>query len=390
MSEVPLAVPDRAALDEVQRLCEIDDPYAHGPEFDALFVRALAQSARWHRDRSPFYRQLLRSRGFAPEDLRSMDDAARLPFVLANFFKTHEVLSVPPEQVAARFTSSGTSGQKSQMFFDRWSLGAGQRMLDRVFAHFGWIEPASPVRYLLLSYETGADEGLGTAYTDNYLCRYAPAREVFHALRRDGRGGHEFDAFGAIERLERWAAEGLRVRVFGYPAFLQFTLERLRDLRRPPLRLHEKSLVFLGGGWKGHAERAISKEELYAEASRRLGIADERLRDGFGSVEHPIPYVECARHRFHVPVWARVFIRDARSLEPVGFGRPGLLHLVSPYITSSPAHSVLMSDLATLRPGAECGCGIATPFFVVHGRAGVSKNRSCAIAAAELLARSDA
>ncbi len=387
MSELALAVPDARALEAVQRLCEISDPYAHGPEVDALFALAMNEITRWHGERSPFYGKLLASRGFKAEDVRAVEDCARVPFVLANFFKTHEVLSIPREEVAGHFTSSGTTGQKSQMFFDRWSLGAGQRMLDRVFEHYGWVEPATPTNYLLYSYETESDSKLGTAYTDNYLCRYAPAHAVFHALRRDGAGGHEFDAFGAIERLERWEKDGLRVRIFGYPAFLQFTLQRLRDLGRPPLKLSEKSLVFLGGGWKGHADRAIPKAELYAQVSRQLGIPDHRLRDGFGSVEHPIPYVECASHRFHVPVWSRVFIRDPRTFSVLGFGRPGLLHFVSPYITSAPAHSVLMGDLATLFPGGDCACGVQTPFFIVSGRAGVSKNKSCAVAAAELLAR---
>jgi phenylacetate-coenzyme A ligase PaaK-like adenylate-forming protein len=387
VSEAPLAVPDARALAAVQRLCEIADPYACGPAVDALFALAMNEITRWHGERSPFYGNLLGSRGFKPEDVRSVDDCARVPFVLANFFKTHEVLSIPRDRIVGHFTSSGTTGQKSQMFFDRWSLGAGQRMLDRVAERNGWLEPAVPTNYLLYSYETEPDSKLGTAYTDHYLCKYAPAHDVFHALRRDGRGGHEFDVFGAIERLERWDKEGRRVRIFGYPAFLHFTLQRMRDLGRPPLQLSDKSLVFLGGGWKGHADRAIPKAELYAETTRRLGIPSERLRDGFGSVEHPIPYVECASHRFHVPVWSRVYIRDARTLEPVGWGRPGLLHFVSPYITSAPAHSVLMGDLATLFPGSGCPCGIKTPFFVVHGRAGTGRNKSCAIAAAELLAR---
>lgn len=387
MKEASFAVPDPSALAAVAGLCVIPAPYAAGPEVDALFARAMSEIVRWHGERSPFYRNVLAARGFKPEHVRTVEDCARVPFVLASFFKTHEVLSIPRKSVFGHFTSSGTSGQKSQMFYDEWSLRSGQRMLDWIAEHNGWVEPKSKVNYLLYSYETEAGSKLGTAYTDNYLCRYAPAKSVFTALRRDGAGGHEFDVFGCLETLERYERDGLPVRIFGFPAFLSFTLERMRALGRRNLKLHKKSLVFLGGGWKGHADRAIPKGELYEQAARQLGLLDSRVRDGFGSVEHPIPYVECSAHRFHVPVWSRVFIRDARTLEVLGFGRPGLLHFVSPYITSAPAHSVLMGDLATLFPGNKCSCGIRTPFFVVHGRAGTSKNKSCAIAAAELLAR---
>jgi phenylacetate-coenzyme A ligase PaaK-like adenylate-forming protein len=380
-----LQVPDPSKLSGVQALCEIPDPYRADSEAERLFTEAMLECTRWHGERCDFYGRLLKTTGFNPGLIRSAADTAQIPFVLANFFKTHEVLSIPRADVFGHFTSSGTTGQKSQVFFDFWSLKAGQRMLDWIVEKNGWVTPSTPTHYLLYSYETEPDSKLGTAYTDNYLCKYAPVKSVFHALRRTGTDSHEFDVFGCIEQLKRFATDGLPVRIFGYPAFLYFTLKRMRDLGMPPLRLSQDSLVFLGGGWKGHASQAISKTQLYVEVGGQLGIPDHRIRDGFGSVEHPIPYVECDHHQFHVPVWSRVFIRDLKTLEVLGTGRPGFLHFVSPYITSMPAHSVLMGDLATLHDGASCPCSLKTPYFVVHGRAGVSKNKSCAVAAAELL-----
>jgi phenylacetate-coenzyme A ligase PaaK-like adenylate-forming protein len=385
--DAPLRVPDTEKLASVQRLCELSDPFAHGPARDELYVRAMLESVAWHRGRSDFYNKHAVANGFKPDEIRTVADCARIPFVLANFFKSHEVLSIPKEEVFAHFTSSGTTGQKSQIFFDQWSMRSGQRMLDWIFERSGWNTPGRRTNYLLYSYETEPDSKLGTAYTDHFLCKYAPAADIFLALRRNGTGGHDFDVFGCIERLKRYEREGLPVRIFGFPAFLYFTLKRMRDLGVPDLKLSPESLVFLGGGWKGNADQAIAKTELYAQIHRQLGIPDERLRDGFGSVEHPIPYVECARHQFHVPVWSQVFIRDVRTLEVLDFGKQGFLHFTSPFITSMPAHSVLMGDLASLFPGRDCGCGLDAPYFVVHGRAGTSKNKSCAIAAAELLGK---
>lgn len=383
----PLSVPDPARLSSVQRLCELKDPYAFGAQAQRLFVKAMAESVEWHRKRSPFYRELISRSRFKTSQLKTVADCARVPFVLANFFKRHEALSIPKDGVFAHFTSSGTTGQKSQIFFDSWSFRSGQRMLDRIFEYHGWVTPEEPANYLLYSYEVEAGSKLGTAYTDNYLCKYAPVKVAFSALRSTGAGSHEFDVFGCIERLKRYEREGLPVRIFGFPAFLYFTLKRMRELKLAPLRLSDRSLVFLGGGWKGHAEQSISKKELYAQIVAQLGIPDARIRDGFGSVEHPIPYIECERHQFHVPVWSQVYIRDVRTLETLSYGQKGFLHLVSPYITSMPAQSVLMGDLASLYPGKSCPCRLGTPYFTVHGRAGTSKNRSCAMAAAELLGK---
>ncbi|MGW5284280.1 LuxE/PaaK family acyltransferase [Streptomyces collinus] len=378
----PVEVPDLAALGHVQQLCDLAEPYAHGRAADELFAAAMAETNAWHAGRSSFFAALLDDP--AETAAPTVGDEVRTPLVPAAFFKRHEVLSVPREDVFLHLTSSGTTGQKSQMFFDEWTIRSAQRMVARIFDHYGWITPDQPVNYLLYSYEPAPALKLGTSFTDNYLCDFAPARHTTHALRHTGTG-HEFDVNGCIAALHRYAEDDVPVRLLGFPAFLYFTLERMRAMGLPPLRLPEGSLVVLGGGWKGHADRQIAKDAFYAEVSERLGIPGDRIRDTFGSVEHCVPYVECAEHRLHVPVWSRAAVRDTGTLRPLPYGERGFLHLVSPYITSVPAHSVVMGDLASLHPGEECPCPSSTDWFTVHGRAGVSRNRSCAVAAAELM-----
>ncbi|AGS67282.1 acyl-protein synthetase LuxE [Streptomyces collinus] len=378
----PVEVPDLAALGHVQQLCDLAEPYAHGRAADELFAAAMAETNAWHAGRSSFFAALLDDP--AETAAPTVGDEVRTPLVPAAFFKRHEVLSVPREDVFLHLTSSGTTGQKSQMFFDEWTIRSAQRMVARIFDHYGWITPDQPVNYLLYSYEPAPALKLGTSFTDNYLCDFAPARHTTHALRHTGTG-HEFDVNGCIAALHRYAEDDVPVRILGFPAFLYFTLERMRAMGLPPLRLPEGSLVVLGGGWKGHADRQIAKDAFYAEVSERLGVPGDRIRDTFGSVEHCVPYVECAEHRLHVPVWSRAAVRDTGTLRPLPYGERGFLHLVSPYITSVPAHSVVMGDLASLHPGEECPCPSSTDWFTVHGRAGVSRNRSCAVAAAELM-----
>lgn len=380
-----ISVPDRERLAAVEALCELRNPYDASPEADALFVRSMREIVAWHAERSPFYGRVLAARGFDPASIRTVSDCAAIPSVPAEFFKQHEVLSVSPDRISVTATSSGTTGQKSQMFFDDWSMGSARRLVEFVFRSLGWYTPDSPASYVLYTYEVESGSKLGTAMTDNFLCSFAPAKDVFYALRRTGSGGFDFDVFGCIERFRALASSSTPVRIFGFPAFLFFTLQRMKNLGMAPVKLPPGSLVFLGGGWKGHADQAVSPAALYALVTEMLGIPDERIRDGFGAVEHCVPYVECKRHRFHVPVWSRVFVRDVGSLAPLGYGEKGFLHFVSPYMTSVPAHSVMMGDLVSLYPGASCGCGIETPYFVVHGRAGTSKNKSCAVAASELL-----
>ncbi|MEV8021846.1 acyl-protein synthase [Streptomyces sp. NPDC086554] len=381
----PLSVPDPERLAHVQQLGDVRDPYATGTDVDELFTSALDEICRWHAERSAFYRSAWNerlSRDEAP--LRTPDDATRLPLIHANFFKAHEVVSIAPEQVAMHLTSSGTSGQKSQMFFDRWSIGSVMRMAAFVLDHYGFVTPEQPNNYLLYSYEPTDRLNLGTAFTDDFLCDLAPVNQRAYALRAVG-DEHIFDAFGCVSTLLRYAEQALPVRLLGFPSFLWFTLERMRAMGIPPLKLRPDSFVYLGGGWKGHTGRQISKHELYDRVEEQLGIPQERVRDSYGAVEHGVTYAECARHNLHAPVWSRIFARDVATLHPLRYGEKGYLHCVAPFMTSVPVHSVLMGDLVSIHPGSECGCGLRTPWFEIHGRAGTSTNRSCAVAAAELL-----
>mgnify|MGYP000847641311 FL=1 len=381
----PLNPPDPVRLATVAELCALPDPYRHDAASDELFVRAMREICAWHIAHCPFYARLTALLRFAPERLETVADCATIPPIHANFFKQHEVLSIDRAAITTHLTSSGTTGQKSQMFFDAWTLGVGQAMVARIFARYGWHTPDQPTNYLIFNYEPVTGSQVGTAFTNQFLARFAPVHRVAYALRHIGGGRHEYDPFGCIRALQDYADEGRPVRLLGFPAFLHATLERMRALELDKLRLNPESLVFFGGGWKKDAQRAVPKTELYALIEDWLGIPNLRIRDGYGAVEYSVPSIECDRHRLHVPVYARVFARDVATLEPLGPGQTGFLHAVSPYITSVPAHSVLMGDLIQWRPGEDCGCGLQTPYFELLGRAGTAKNRSCAMAAAELL-----
>ena len=380
-----IKVPNKEKLKNVQKICDQSEPYEEFNSQDELFIEAMKEITTWHIDHSDFYKKLAHSEKFSISEIKTVDDCLKIPHLWAHFFKNHEILSIPEKEVFLHLTSSGTTGQKSQIFFDEWTIRSAQRMVDSIFEKYKWITPNENCNYVLFSYETESSSKLGTAYTDNFLCKYAPVNEVFYALKLTGNGGHEFDCFGTIEAFKKFSNQNLPVRIFGFPAFLYFTLERMKKLGIPPLKLHPESLVFLGGGWKGNADKQISKEELYSLVEEMLGIPNNRLRDGFGSVEHCVPYIECSNHEFHVPVWSRVFIRDVETLKALNYGEKGFLHFISPYITSMPAHSVIMGDMASLHEAKSCGCGSPTPYFRIHGRAGISKNKSCALAASELL-----
>ena len=368
-----------------EKLLAFENVYDHEGSSE-IFLEAMKECLSHHVENNEFFAKLMDEKGVKVEDIKSEEDLKKLPFIHANLFKEYEILSVPMEDIVEHATSSGTSGQKSQMFFDKDSFDFGNSMIRNEFRYYGFLSD-EPTNYLLFTYEPAqVSKDLGTAKTDIGHLEYAPVNETFFALRYNGEG-HDFDVYGTINALEEYEKQGLPVRIFGFPSFLYFTVKQMKDTGHRPLRHNTKSMTMLGGGWKGYADKQIKKEELYALVEEMLGIPEQNCRDGYGSTEHSVPYFECPNHHFHIPVYSRMFIRDVETLKPLPYNTPGFANFVTPHLLSVPAVSVLMGDMAVLHAPEECGCGIKTPYMEIIGRAGTSKAKSCAITASELLKR---
>lgn len=376
-------VPDDS-LNALQCLWASSDPFDHDST-DDIFLEAVKESIIWHMSNSGYFRDWMDRDGFNIGSLRTSADLCKIPFLHANFYKTHIVKDREDDDYLLTLTSSGTTGQKSQMFFDKWTLTAMDKTSDIENQYYGYITN-EPVNFMMYAYEPVEGFNVGTLRTRLAMMRYAKANETFYALRYTG-SGHEFDPFGSIDALLRFEKEGLPVRILGFPAFLYFTLEMMEKMGYPPLKLNERSMVVAGGGWKGFTDKQMDPEKFRNYIGARLGIPESRCIESYGAVEHGVAYIQCPNHHFHVPIYSRVIIRDTETLEPLSFGKIGFLNVISPMNTGVPVVSLLMGDLAILHEGCECGCGTNAPWFEIIGRAGTSKNRSCAVAAAELLRR---
>lgn len=371
-------------LSAVQRLWAHEDPYdIEGT--DDVFAEAMRQVVKWHAARCDYYSDWLRRNSFDPDTIRTVEDVERIPFLHANFYKTHTIQSKPPEEYVITLTSSGTSGQKTQMFFDEWSMFASDKSADVQFGWYGRITK-TPTNFMMYSYEPAPGVNTGTLRTRQMMRRYAPENGLEYALKFNG-SGHDFDLFGSIDALLRFEKEGLPVRILGFPAFLYFTLERMREMGYPPLKLNPESLVMMGGGWKGFVDKQLSPIEFRQYINDRLGLPHTCCHETYGAVEHGVAYTDCDEHHLHMPIYSRVVIRDPVTLEPVKDGEAGFVNVISPMNTGVPVPSLLLGDMGIMHGAGTCGCGNAAPWFQILGRAGTSKNKSCAIAASELLRR---
>ena len=365
----------------VDRLFQYRDVLNHTPETRATFLLAMRQMVAFHRQHSPLFEGLCRLDGFTEEDLRSEEDLSRTPHVIVTAFKEAKLLSLPESEIVATFTSSGTSGSMSQTNMDQVSLERQAAMRRNIVESYGLVD-SNPVNYLCFSYDPESGGKRGAAHTHSVYATFAPARETFYAITQGEDGQPHFRLEACLETIQRYSESGLPLRVTGFPAFGWVTLSKL-DEKGVRFKFPPESLLFSGGGWKLHTGQAVPYEEYVALVQRVLGITRDRIRDVYGMVEHGVPYLTCEEGHFHVPIYARVWAVDPGTEEILPSGKMGLFKLISPYLRSVPALSVLSTDLGEVQD--RCPCGRQSPILVLHGRGGVKKYDGCAISAAQLL-----
>ena len=141
---------------------------------EPLFVQAVKDNVAHHRENCSFYADLLKKQGFDENTLSMAEDCRRIPVIPAAFFKYHEVLSIPEQEVSIHATSSGTQGQKSQMFFNEDSIAMGTKMVINCFKYHKLISPI-PTNYIMLGYEPCDENEMGAVKTAMGVTRFAPA-----------------------------------------------------------------------------------------------------------------------------------------------------------------------------------------------------------------------
>lgn len=349
---------------------------------DALFLEAIRENAAFHLRNCPEYRAICEREGFSPESLRVFDDLRRVPVLPTLYFKRHELFSIPKRRMVLRSTSSGTSGERSRIGWEWQDCLHALRMTLRVASRHGLLSPR-PTNYLVLGYQPHRSNQTAISKTAFGFTFFAPGLHRAYALRWKP-DGYALDLDGLKEALLRYSRQPFPVRTMGFPAYTWFFL---RELQKDGIRvrLHPASRVCMGGGWKQFYAEKVEKEALYALAEEVLGVPESRCHEFFGAVEHPILYADCRRHHFHIPVYSRVLIRDAYTLEPLPPGETGLVNLLTPLVRGVPLTSVMTDDLGVLHPAESCGCGCPSPWLEIIGRVGVRGVQTCAAGAAKLL-----
>ena len=366
-------------------ISEIENPLSWTPEKQQLMVDACREMALFHYENSPFMKQFYNFHSFNPNCIQQEEDLVKIPAIGVSAMKKHLLLTLPAEKASLKLTSSGTKGIKTQIWFDTESLNRVQRMLDVTLGQEGLVS-SEKTNYLIFGYNVKDAKNLGTAFTKKNQTRFAPAHYINYALEMDESGEWQFMREHCVSVFQEYEKEGKPVRILGMPAFL-FEFVNFALNNNLSFKLPKGSVILTGGGWKAAEDKKVSRDEFREMCASVFGIPTENMRDGFGMVEHSAPYYECKHHRFHVPAFNRVIVRDPNTMEVLPAGEPGLMQLITPFNAMMPNLSILTTDWCSIDPD-PCTCGHTSPTFTLLGRAGNSKHKGCAIHADDIVKRS--
>lgn len=349
---------------------------------DELFINAMKDNIVFHMQHCPEYKDILEHFKFDLNSIDSIKDLSQIPPLPTAYLKNKTLLSKSYNKFLIKTTSTGTGGKKTLSGFDVSSALCGLFMVLKLF-RFHKLISLRRTNYIVLGYQPDKSNQAAMAKALKGFAMLAPAKRIEYALKIND-GEYQVNEEDLTNAILDFGKQNKPVRIIGLPAYFKMFLEKLSE-RNIKLSLHKKSKVLLGGGWKTFFSDEISKEELYRMANTILGIRRENFKDHFSTAEHPINYVSCKNNHFHVPIFSRVIIRDVNTLEPVPNSSPGLLNLITPLLSNAPYGSILTDDIAVMKNGDECGCGISSPYFEVIGRVGLANVKTCTQAASEYL-----
>ncbi|MFG2077283.1 LuxE/PaaK family acyltransferase [Nonomuraea maritima] len=336
-------------------------------EKEAVLLPELVELTEHHRAACLPYRRILDAVGAAPPYERVAD----LPWLPVRLFKTHELRSVPEDQVFRVLTSSGTTGQRpSRVYLDRAAAAAQTRMLAATLRE---VLGERRLPMLVVDSRSVTRDPTLSARGAGVLGMMTFGRDHTFVLDEQGRVDAEaVKGFLARHRHERFL-------VFGFTFLVWVHLRALgADLSR--------GVLVHSGGWKRLADQAVGNAEFRRRLADECGLT--RVHNFYGMVEQiGTVFLEGPDgDGLYCPDFADVVIRDPDTWQEAPTGVPGLIEVVSTLPTSYPGHVLLTEDLGVVR-GVDDG-GLPGKRFEVLGRLSRAEARGCSDTAGDTVGQS--
>ena len=328
-----------------------------------LLTEHLKSLTAHHRARCAGYDRLVR---ILHHDSPAGTTLAGVPFVPVGVFKTHELRSIPPNEVFRMLTSSGTTGQRvSRVFLDRATASLQSAALGKIVSHV--IGPDRLPMMLIESPSIIRDRASYSARGAGVLGMSVFGRSHFYAL-----DDHmDLNLAGVEEFLLRTGGKPFLMFGFTFMVWAYF-YQRIKSLG---LDLSNGILIH-SGGWKKLAEQAVTNGEFKRAFLRATGL--RRIYNFYGMVEQVgSVFLEGEDGYLYAPNFADVVIRNPVTLAEQPAGAEGVIEVLSLLPRSYPGHAILTEDVGVVEHVDRNTCGRLGKAFRVLGRLPKTELRGC-------------
>jgi len=327
---------------------------------DILTLNALT---KWHSENCKPYRDFI-STFFATKDAETLAD---VPFLPVRAFKEFELLSIPQADVFKTMTSSGTSGQFSQIFLDKETAQIQSHALIEIFG-----KTFSSRRFPMLVIDAES-----TVKDRQRFSARTAAINGFSLFSRQRCFALNDDLTLNLERVRSFVeAQGDKpIFIFGFTFMVwKYFIEPIRA-QNNFLNLKNAFLLH-GGGWKKREAEQVSANQVRSVI--KDVISCDNVRNYYGMVEQAgTIFMECVNGHLHAADKSDVMTRERETHNPLPHGALGLIQVFSGIQKSYPGHSLLTEDIGVTKSAQSCPCGHPGTIIEIHGRLKKAEVRGC-------------
>ena len=257
------------------------------------------------------------------------------------------------------YSSSGTSGEKSNIYFDRIDAINQQKYLLKTLKEFTSISKEAV--FVDTAFES----------MEQHNARRAAARG-FSLLtkKRVMLPSSLAEAYDFITELTHKYSQ---IILFGFTYEIYILINKFIEARFPPIT-NSNFLLIHGGGWKKLEHKKVDNV-IFTELINSI-FFNSKCLNYYGMVEQlGLIYPMCEEGFYHCPQGSDIIIRDNNGKVCMD-EKEGLIQSISPLPISYPGHSLLTEDVGVMFK-SPCKCGLTTKRFKVLGRLNKVKARGC-------------
>lgn len=296
----------------------------------ALQVEKLRKTAKKVYENVPFYKKAFDDKGIKPDDIKSLDDLAHLPFTVKEDLRNHYpfgMFSAGQEDIVRVHVSSGTTGKPTVVGYTARDIKNWGNLMARSFVFAG----GSKNSVIQVAYGYGLfTGGLGAHYGAEAL------------------GATTIPISGGNTKRQIMLMQDFGTTIIACtPSYILFMAETMEDMGIDPKSLKLEAGVFGAEPWT---------EAMRTEIEQRLGILAIDIY-GLSEIMGPGVASDC-EHKQGLHISEDFFlpeIIDPITLKPLPYGEEGELVITTIDKDGIPLIRYRTRDITSLDTSV-CGC----------------------------------